>query len=154
MNILTNRYDMEQVSLLDLFGGTGAVSYEFASRGTRMIDIVERDRISSRFISNTIRELGIEGARVYRLDVRDWLKVCRQQYDIIYADPPYDLGWLNNIPDMVLESYTVHETTLLIVEHSSSHSFTSHPCSVGHRRYGLVNYSLFSRSALPAPSQE
>ncbi|MRR23492.1 16S rRNA (guanine(966)-N(2))-methyltransferase RsmD, partial [bacterium] len=82
MNILNNRYDFESVSLLDLFGGTGAISYEFASRGTEDIDVVETDRRSCEFIARTLRELGPARARVHRLDVRDWLKICHKQYDI------------------------------------------------------------------------
>ncbi len=153
MNILNNRYDFESVSLLDLFGGTGAISYEFASRGTVEIDIVETDRRSCRFISNTLKELGLERARVHRLDVRDWLKICRRQYDIIFADPPYDLPWLSEIPDRVMASGAVHDSTLLILEHSAAQNFGDHPGFAGHRRYGLVNYTFFRKKQPGTPVQ-
>lgn len=145
MNILNNRYNFASVSLLDLFGGTGAISYEFASRGTEDIDIVETDRRSCEFISGTLRELDLDRARVHRLDVRDWLKICHKQYDIIFADPPYALSWLNQIPDMVMASGAVRESTLFILEHPKSMDFKNFNRFAEHRNYGNVNFSFFSR---------
>ncbi|NLE34588.1 MAG: methyltransferase domain-containing protein [Bacteroidales bacterium] len=147
MNILNNRYDFSAVSLLDLFGGTGAISYEFASRGTEEIDIVEIDRRNYEFISKTLRTMGLTKARVHRLDVRDWLKICHKQYDIIFADPPYTLRWLTGIPDMVMDSGAVHNSTVFILEHPKSLDFSIHPLRTDHRKYGNVNFSFFSLSA-------
>jgi len=144
MNILNNRYDFELVSLLDLFGGTGAISYEFASRGTEDIDIVETDRRSCEFISRTMRDLGLGRARVHRLDVRDWLKICHKQYDIIFADPPYALRWLGEIPAKVMASGAVHDSTLFILEHPKSMDFKNTERYSEHRSYGNVNFSFFS----------
>jgi len=144
MNILNNRYDFESVSLLDLFGGTGAISYEFASRGTEDIDIVETDRRSCEFISRTMRDLGLGRARVHRLDVRDWLKICHKQYDIIFADPPYALRWLGEIPAKVMASGAVHDSTLFILEHPKSMDFKNADRFSEHRSYGNVNFSFFS----------
>lgn len=144
MNILNNRYDFESVSLLDLFGGTGAISYEFASRGTEDIDIVETDRRSCEFISRTMRDLGLGRARVHRLDVRDWLKICHKQYDIIFADPPYALRWLGEIPAKVMASGAVHDSTLFILEHPKSMDFKNTERYSEHRSYGNVNFSFFS----------
>lgn len=101
INILVNKYDFSDISLLDLFGGTGAISYEFASRGTEDIDVIETDRRNCEFIRQTLRSLNLTSARVHRMDVRDWLKICHKNYDIIFADPPYELKWLTMIPDMV-----------------------------------------------------
>jgi 16S rRNA (guanine(966)-N(2))-methyltransferase RsmD len=148
MNILNNRYDFSSVSLLDLFGGTGAISYEFASRGTTDIDVVETDRRSCQFISRTFHELGAGTAKVHRLDVRDWIKICRKQYDIIFADPPYALRWLEDIPGMVMNSGAVHETTLFVLEHPKSMSFSSVGWFTEHRSYGNVNFSFFSGKGL------
>ena len=144
MNILNNRYDFESVSLLDLFGGTGAISYEFASRGSEDIDIVETDRRSCEFISRTMRDLGLGRARVHRLDVRDWLKICHKQYDIIFADPPYALRWLGEIPAKVMASGAVHDSTLFILEHPKSMDFKNTERFSEHRSYGNVNFSFFS----------
>ena len=146
MNILNNRYDFSAISLLDLFGGTGAISFEFASRGTRDIDVVETDRRSCEFISRTLRDLGPDHAKVHRLDVRVWLKICHKQYDIIFADPPYALRWLTAIPDMVMASGAVHKSTLFILEHPKSIGFSEHPLRTDHRKYGNVNFSFFGLS--------
>jgi 16S rRNA (guanine(966)-N(2))-methyltransferase RsmD len=143
-NILGNRYDFSSVSFLDLFGGTGAISYEFASRGTEMIDIIETDRRNCEFIRNTLRRLDIASARIHRMDVRDWLKICHRQYDIIFADPPYALKWLTEIPDMVLRSGAVTGSTLFILEHPRTINFSGHAALTEHRNYGNVNFSFFS----------
>jgi 16S rRNA (guanine(966)-N(2))-methyltransferase RsmD len=143
MNILNNRYDFPDLSLLDLFGGTGAISYEFASRGTEMIDIVEIDRRNCEFISRTLRSMGLTTARVHRLDVRQWLKICHKQYDIIFADPPYALRWLPELPDLVMASGAVHNETIFILEHPKSYNFSAHPLRTDHRKYGNVNFSFF-----------
>lgn len=144
MNILNNRYDFSSLSFLDLFGGTGAISYEFASRGTEDIDIIETDRRNCDFIRNTIRQFDMKSARVHRMDVRDWLKICHKQYDIIFADPPYALKWLTEIPDMVLGSGAVADATLFILEHPRKMDFSGHISLAEHRRYGNVNYSFFT----------
>jgi 16S rRNA (guanine966-N2)-methyltransferase len=147
MNILTNRYDFSAVSFLDLFGGTGAISYEFASRGTEDIDIIETDRRNCDFIRNTLRQFEMKSARVHRMDVRDWLKICHKQYDIIFADPPYALKWLTEIPGMVLRSGAVKPSALLILEHPRTIDFSNHEALSEHRNYGSVNFSFFFRQA-------
>ncbi len=147
MNILTNRYDFSAVSFLDLFGGTGAISYEFASRGTEDIDIIETDRRNCDFIRNTLRQFEMKSARVHRMDVRDWLKICHKQYDIIFADPPYALKWLTEIPGMVLRSGAVKPSALLILEHPRTIDFSNHEALSEHRNYGNVNFSFFFRQA-------
>lgn len=147
MNILNNRYDFSAVSFLDLFGGTGAISYEFASRGTEDIDIIETDRRNCEFIRNTLRQFEMKSAHLHRMDVRDWLKICHKQYDIIFADPPYDLKWLTEIPDMVLGSGAVKQSTLLILEHPRTIDFSNHENLSEHRNYGNVNFSFFLRKA-------
>lgn len=146
LNILGNRYDFSEISLLDLFGGTGAISYEFASRGTADIDIVETDRRNCEFIRRTLRGLELTSAKVHRLDVRDWLKICHKQYDIIFADPPYALRWLTELPAMVMASRAVHDSTLFILEHPKSLDFSGQPYITGHRKYGNVNFSFFRLS--------
>jgi 16S rRNA (guanine(966)-N(2))-methyltransferase RsmD len=142
-NILCNRYDFSAISFLDLFGGTGAISYEFASRGTEVIDIIETDRRNCEFIRNTLRRLEISSARIHRMDVRDWLKICHKQYDIIFADPPYALKWLAEIPEMVLGSGAVNRSTLFILEHPRTMDFSDHNAFSEHRSYGNVNFSFF-----------
>lgn len=143
MNILNNRYDFTTLSFLDLFGGTGAISYECASRGSEDIDIIETDRRSCEFIRNTLRQFEMKSARVHRMDVRDWLKICHKQYDVIFADPPYDLRWLTEIPDMVLGSGAVNDKSVFILEHPRSLDFKNHKAFLEHRNYGNVNFTFF-----------
>jgi 16S rRNA (guanine966-N2)-methyltransferase len=147
MNILNNRYDFSALSLLDLFGGTGAISYEFASRGTEEIDIIETDRHSCEFIRKTLKQFDMKGARIHRMDVRDWLKICHRQYTIIFADPPYELKWLTDIPDMALRSGAVKDNTLLILEHPKSLDFNHHEAFQEHRSYGNVTFTFFRHSS-------
>ena len=144
LNILDNRYDLASVSFLDLFAGTGAISYEMASRGTADIDMVETDRRNCEFIHQTLDHLGISKAHIHRLSVSDWLKICHKKYDLIFADPPYALKWLKDIPDMVLQSDASDKDTVFILEHPRTISFTTHPCFTEHRNYGNVNFSFFS----------
>lgn len=143
LNVLNNRYDFSTLSLLDLFAGTGAISYEFASRGTTDLFLVETDRRNCDFINGTFRKLAIPSARVHRMDVRNWLKICYKQFDIIFADPPYALGWLSELPDMVLSSGAVNEKSLFILEHPKAYDFSTHTAFTEHRKYGNVNFSFF-----------
>jgi 16S rRNA (guanine(966)-N(2))-methyltransferase RsmD len=143
MNILNNKIDFEEISLLDLFGGTGAVSYEFASRGTCDIDIIETDRRSCEFIGRTLKTFDLTTAKIHRIDVRDWLKICHKQYDVIFADPPYALRWLEELPEMVMHSGAVKASTLFILEHPKNLDFSSHSLFFEHRHYGNVNFSFF-----------
>ncbi len=143
MNILNNKIDFEEISLLDLFGGTGAISYEFASRGTGDIDIVETDRRSCEFIGRTLKTFDLTMAKIHRIDVRDWLKICHKQYDVIFADPPYTLRWLEELPDMVMHSGAVKDSTLFILEHPRNIDFSGHSLFLEHRHYGNVNFSFF-----------
>ncbi len=145
LNILDNRYDFSEISLLDLFGGTGAISYEFASRGTTDIDIVETDRRHCEFLRRNLQSLELSTVKVHRLDVRDWLKICRKQYDIVFADPPYALRWLPELPEMVMKSGAMHDSTLFILEHPKSMLFKHLNSFLEQRKYGNVNFSFFVR---------
>lgn len=142
---LANRIDFEDLEVLDLFSGTGSISFEFASRGTKLVHLVEYDRNNLLIIKRNIRELGIAAIKPLRLDVRGFIKICRHRYDIVFADPPYDLPWLENIPDMVLGNSILKDNGCLIVEHPGSIKFETHPCFREHRRYGRVNFSFFSK---------
>ena len=143
LNILDNRYNFAALSLLDLFAGTGAISYEFASRGCRDIDLVEPDRRYCQFISRSFRTLAIDTARIHRIDVRDWLKICHKQYDIVFADPPYELEGIDTIPDLVFDKGIIKDDGWLILEHSKNYNFETHPRFVQERHYGSVHFSFF-----------
>ena len=147
-NILNNRYDFDGLTVLDLFSGTGAVSYEFASRGAGDIDLVEIDPRHCSFISGMTRKLGLDNIKVHRISVTTWLEVCRKQYDIIFADPPYDLKWLGDLPSMVMNSQAVKEGTVFILEHPKRIDFSDNEWFMEHRYYGNVNFSFFQEKGV------
>ncbi|MGB8492400.1 MAG: RsmD family RNA methyltransferase [Bacteroidales bacterium] len=142
-NILTNRVDFESVTVLDLFGGTGSISLEFASRGVPAVHLLERDPRHIAGIRRVIDELGITGIKPIHIDVKAYLKTCTTRYDIVFADPPYDLPWLKTIPDLVMGSGVLKEDGFFILEHPRSMSFTDHKAFFEHRNYGSVNFSFF-----------
>jgi 16S rRNA (guanine966-N2)-methyltransferase len=142
-NILANRIDFESVAVLDLFSGTGSISYEFASRGASTVHLVEQDTRNISFIRKTLGEMKIEGVKALHIDVKAYLKTCTFRYDIIFADPPYELGWLKDIPDLVMGAGIVAENGFFILEHPGHYAFNSHPNFFEHRNYGSVNFSFF-----------
>jgi 16S rRNA (guanine(966)-N(2))-methyltransferase RsmD len=142
-NILTNRIDFESVAVLDLFAGTGSISYEFASRGTPVVHLVEQDPKNIRFIRTSLSEMKIETVKALHIDVRAFLKTCSYKYDIIFADPPYELAWLKDIPDLVIKAGILTEDGFFVLEHPKDYSFNSHPNFFEHRYYGSVNFSFF-----------
>ena len=142
-NILNNRVDFEDITVLDLFSGTGSISYEFASRGAKEIHLVEMDMKHIAGIKRIIRDIGFENIRCVHIDVRAFLKTCSQKYDIVFADPPYDLPWLKEIPSLVTGSGIIKEDGFFILEHPRSMSFSGHEKFFEHRNYGSVNFSFF-----------
>lgn len=142
-NILTNSYDLEEVSFLDLFSGTGSISYEFASRGCNDITAIEMNITHANFIKSTAAAFGFGAIRVVRHNVFDFLNICRLKYDIIFADPPYEIDSLETIPDKVLSCSLLNEGGIFIFEHPASFNFEKHPRFVKERKYGNVHFSIF-----------
>jgi len=143
-NILNNRVDFDEISVLDLFSGTGSISYEFASRGAREVHLVEKDLKHIAGIRRIIKDIGFTNIKPIHIDVRAFLKACTQKYDIVFADPPYDLRWLSEIPDLVTGSGVIKDDGFFILEHPRNMSFSSHLFFFEHRNYGGVNFSFFS----------
>jgi 16S rRNA (guanine(966)-N(2))-methyltransferase RsmD len=146
-NILNNRIDFESVSVLDLFSGTGLIGFEFASRGAEVVHLVEKDPKHIVGIRHTISDIGFNNIKSIHIDVKAFLKTCKFKYDIVFADPPYDLGWLKSIPELVLESMILKEDGFFILEHPRAMDFRNHKNFFEHRNYGNVNFSFF----VPAP---
>jgi len=142
-NILSNRVDFESIRVLDLFGGTGSISYEFASRGVPEIHIIEKDIKHISGIRRIIKDMGFAMIRPVHIDVKSFLKTCTTKYDIVFADPPYELNWLAEIPSLVLGSEILEEEGFLILEHPKSLSFAGQQFFFEHRNYGGVNFSFF-----------
>ncbi len=145
-NVLANTYDFSGLLVLDLFAGTGSIGFEFASRGAERVDMVEIDARTTRFLQRTSRQLGIENARVIRGDVSKYLKQCRKRYDLVFADPPYDLDIIPSLPVLVLNTEILVEDGWFILEHGKNNSFTDHPQFQDLRKYGSVHFSFFERS--------
>jgi 16S rRNA (guanine966-N2)-methyltransferase len=142
-NILNNRIDFETVNVLDLFSGTGSISYEFASRGAASVHLIEKDIRYIAGIRHIIKEMGFENIKPVHIDVRAYLKTCSVKYDVVFADPPYDLSWLKELPDLVLDSDIISETGFFILEHPRALNFNNHSLFFEHRNYGGVNFSFF-----------
>ena len=140
-NILNNIIDFEEVKMLDLFSGTGSISYEFASRGCDSITCIDRDFNHIRFIKKTSEELDF-GLNVIKADVFKFLKASSNKYDVIFADPPFAMGNFEDIPKLVKQGNFLLEDGLLIVEHSDKFIFKeTQPEET--RAYGKVCFSFF-----------
>jgi 16S rRNA (guanine(966)-N(2))-methyltransferase RsmD len=143
-NILANRIDFEEVEVLDLFAGTGSISFEFASRGSKHIEAIESNHKHAAFIQKTAQTLKFTQMRAYKTNVFVFLKTCSHKYDVIFADPPYDMEGVAELPDLILEKNILKEDGIFILEHSKKLNFSKHPNLTEHRNYGSVNFSFFA----------
>lgn len=142
-NILGNEYEFEDLKVLDLFGGTGAVSFEFASRGASRVYCVEMARENASFIKTEAARLGLSNVTMVRDNVFDFLPICHEKFDIVFADPPYALEGLGSIPDKIFEAGILHPDCYFILEHGGDYNFEAHPHFCKVRSYGRVNFSFF-----------
>jgi 16S rRNA (guanine(966)-N(2))-methyltransferase RsmD len=143
-NILNNRVDFDEISVLDLFSGTGSISYEFASRGAPVVHLVEKDMRHILGIRKILKELELANVKTIHIDVKAYLKTCSAKYDIVFADPPYELSWLSDLPDLVTQSGVIKVDGFFILEHPRDLSFGTHKLFFEHRNYGGVNFSFFA----------
>ncbi len=144
-NILSNNFDFEEISVLDLFAGTGSISFEFASRGCKNIHLVEMDFTHFGFIRKVIGELNLNQITPIRHDAYKFLKNCRLQFDIIFADPPYDIKGIDQIPEIVFTHNLLRDNGWLIVEHSKRGDLSKLNGYAETRNYGNVHFSFFRR---------
>ncbi len=142
-NILANRIDFEEINVLDLFAGTGSISFEFSSRGAASVHLVEKNPKHISGINRIIRDIGFENIRPLHVDVRSYLRACHVKYDVVFADPPYDLPWLSTLPSLVLNAGILTEEGFFILEHPRDINFSDNPSFFEHRNYGGVNFSFF-----------
>lgn len=144
-NILHNYYDFEGIRVLDLFAGIGSISYEFASRDAAEVHSLELNPRCANFITETVRKLDLKNLFVVRANVFTYLaRGGGKKFDIIFADPPYDLEGIESIPDLVLDNEWLKDDGWLIIEHPAAIDFSQHPALDQHRIYGKVNFSMFS----------
>jgi 16S rRNA (guanine(966)-N(2))-methyltransferase RsmD len=148
-NILANRIDLEGIRALDLFAGTGSISFELLSRGAERVVSVEKGSIQQNYIAKVhdLLHLGSEHQLV-RGDVFRYLNSCREGFDFIFADPPYDLRELSEVPRLVLEGELLRPGGLFVMEHGKTNDFSAHPLFRELRTYGAVHFSFFERPQL------
>ena len=143
-NVLTHYIDFDGTRALDLFSGTGSITLELLSRGCSQVVSVELDRDHHRFIQDCLKKLGqTPNVLPIRGDVFRFVKSCKQQFDFIFADPPYALKELPTIPMLIFERGLLAEDGVFVFEHGKEHDFSSDPHFVEHRSYGSVNFSIF-----------
>lgn len=145
-NIISNNYNFENITALDLFSGTGGISLELASRGCPDITSVELNPVHQAFIRKTVDDLGMrDQVRSLKQNAFVFLKGCRQQFDLIFADPPYDMEGIETIPDIIFEKNLLTDEGWLILEHSKNKDFSEKPFFIERRSYGSVNFSIFGK---------
>ena len=142
-NVLENLRDFEGATALDLFAGTGAVSFEFLSRGCSSVTAVENASTQVNFIRSVKEKLGDENLTVVKGDVFKFIQPCPRQFDFIFADPPYEHPRFDEVVTAVLSSPMLKSGSLFIIEHNRDHDYSTLPHFADHRQYGSVNFTIF-----------
>lgn len=147
-NVLNNYTDFDGAVVLDLFSGTGSISYEFASRGAKEVIAIEINYNHYHFIRKTVAEIGFKNIKLFKTDTFiACQKLKGRHFDIIFADPPYQLKNIAAIPHAIFDNDLLSEDGIAIIEHPSSVVFTGFPYFFDQRTYGSVNFSLFRKTA-------
>jgi 16S rRNA (guanine(966)-N(2))-methyltransferase RsmD len=148
-NVLDNLIDWEETEALDLFAGTGSISFEMLSRGCRSVTAVELNHKHASFIDNVAKELHADNLNLIRGDVLRYLSsLSKSSFGLIFADPPYDSPDLPNLPNLVLNGNLLLEESIFVLEHSKNNNFSTLPYFPQQRIYGSVNFSIFVKSRL------
>ncbi|MCD8282263.1 MAG: RsmD family RNA methyltransferase [Prevotella sp.] len=142
-NVLGGYIDLDGAACLDLFAGTGSITLEMLSRGAAEATIVEADREHAAFIRACLAKLGECSCRLVCGDVFRFIRACKEQYDLIFADPPYRLPGIDTLPDLVLFGGLLAKDGVFVLEHGKENTFEQHSRFAEHRRYGSVNFSIF-----------
>ncbi len=145
-NVLNNYFDFESIKMLDLFGGTGSISYEFHSRGCTDITTVEIFPKCADFIKQTAQKHNMTGLKVLKMDVFKFIETANQKYDVIFAGPPYPLPNLNTIPDQIFQYGLLEGEGWFILEHNPNHNFEQHKHFYRSRNYGTTIFSIFTNT--------
>jgi len=144
-SIINNHYDFENITVLDLFAGTGNISYEFASRGAVEVISVDINNSCVQFIRQTVEKLSIENLRAVRAEAFHFLSFCKVDFDIVFADPPYDFANIAQIPEKVFAAKVIKPGGWLVLEHGERQKFDNYPFFGETRRYGKVHFSFFKQ---------
>jgi 16S rRNA (guanine966-N2)-methyltransferase len=142
-NILQNQIEFDNITVLDLFSGTGNIAMEFASRGAEKVTGVDRSIQCVHYLKDASRQHGLTQIEVYKADVFKYLDMETEQYDLIFADPPYDLNKIPEIPKIIFDKKLLKPDGMLIVEHQSMQNLSNHPAFTEQRKYGHSSFSFF-----------
>jgi 16S rRNA (guanine966-N2)-methyltransferase len=142
-NILENNLDISSLKTLDIFGGTGSISYELASRGAQDLTIIEKDPNMYEFIKNTSVTLKLENFKVIKMDVFKFLEQCQDKFDFIFAGPPYALTTIDKLPEIIFDRGLLKENGWFVLEHTPVNDYKSFPFYKTQRNYGTTVFSIF-----------
>ncbi len=142
-NILQNNLELEGLKTLDLFGGTGSISYELASRGAADLTIVEKDPAMYAFIKKTTDDLKVVNCKVFKMDVFRFMEQCTDTFDFIFAGPPYALETINDIPRLVSDRALLSPSGWFVLEHTPRNDYEGYALFKTKRAYGTTLFSIF-----------
>ena len=142
-NIITNHLEIDELKTLDLFGGTGSISYELASRGAKDLTVIEKDPKMYEFIKKTANELRLENFKVLKMDVFKYIDHCTERFDFIFAGPPYALGNIDELPKRVFEKNLLNKHGWFVLEHTPRNEYKKFPFYSTERNYGTTIFSIF-----------
>lgn len=142
-NILQSRMSFEDIKTLDLFGGTGCISYELASRGAAEQIIVEKDPIMHQFIRKNMDMLGVENVQILRMDVFAYLASAQTNFNFIFAGPPYALSTIDDLPKIIVEKKLIAPNGFFVLEHTPRNNYTGFNGFQFQRNYGTTVFSFF-----------
>ena len=142
-NVLQHKMDFDSLKTLDLFGGTGSISYELASRGVPDLTIVEKDHSMFDFIKKTAEALRLENFKVIKMDVFKYIQQCTEQFDFIFAGPPYALTNIDDLPRLIFEKKLLKKDGRFVLEHTPRNDYKASPFFVAERNYGTTVFSTF-----------
>jgi len=142
-NSLQHLMPFEGITSLDLFGGTGAISYELASRGAEQLTIIEKDSKMFAFIQENLMKLQIQNAEVIQSDVFRFIKSTKKEYDFIFAGPPYALRTIDDIPDLIFSENLMSAQGIFVLEHTPRNNYEDHDKFIKIKNYGTTHFSFF-----------
>ncbi len=142
-NVIQNNLEIESLVVLDLFGGTGCISYELASRGAEDITIVEKDSTMYEFIKKTSLELNFSTIMALKSDVFKFIDSTTKQYDFIFAGPPYALATIDQLPIKIIEKKLLKPGGWFVLEHTPRNDYKKFANYKTERNYGTTIFSIF-----------
>lgn len=142
-NVISHNLDIEELKTLDLFGGTGSISYELASRGASDLTIIEKDPKMYEFIKKTAAELKLANFKVVKMDVFKFIEQCTDRFDFVFAGPPYALGNIDDLPKLIFEKQLLTPKGWFVLEHTPRNDYKKFPFYATERNYGTTIFSIF-----------